>query len=1380
MIKSLAEVLLHPVTQTERTNKARENKEDFAMKKCLALLMAFVLFTTAQSSVLADTIQLPGGLETIEEEAFSQTTSIDTVKVPYGTKTIGSKAFAYSSLASISIPDSVDFIAEDAFEGTNVVFHVSSDSYARSYADAHEIPWVEDKDDSVQGAISSVLNLEAGLLTWENTLQEPVEILSAEGITDAEYLAFIREYNGYAAELNQMIEAFNASQNAFYGAMDALSGAISVMSVAEIGGNTVCSLYGYQMEIDGSLLSQAGESFEVLSIERPENAEYLILETSVGDYYLRQSGDAITLTSQAPSQPRSISRGGGAGEAMLNKFIEVFTDIQNKASGFESAMSLRMETLTAEIKKTQDMLEFEKSVVSGSTQGSVINNVGNRLSTDHAKKLAKLQKQLNGWEKVSQAFTVLNIFATVNSMKTLAEHWRKALDISYCGHPLERDKKFPSTQQIAENLPKDINAIIWLYSADLLANAVSLVTGIGSLLSVATFNPTGLVNFILNLAAYALTSAMSAKEDRLYNQITAAETTLHTYVYGMVLDQKTKKVLQGAFVLDGESIAETDDWGRYVLFLEPGATSLLFRMTNYQDNAITVMLNPGEPQKLDVTMLTDSAKLYGTVRDSVTEYGIPGVTVRCGNSMTMTDASGYYNFSVPLGSQTLTFSHADYQEPDGIPLTLSPNQMQRINMAMAPLHETGGDTPQDPSWGDPSGPIMEGYIPIDETHFPDSILMSYVSRFDIYDYDEEENFNYHGQDGLLSPEERAAVQSIVLQGDVTSLIGIQYFGQLTNLSCSVSGEQDVSGLPYLETLSIGGSISALNAAGCASLKHFNCPANMKTLNLSGCTSLKWVNCPDGLENLNLSGCSTLDTIYINADNSQLKTLDVSGCTAMTTIYNRNPRMHFSQLTALNASGCTALTGLIYENGLLKTLDVSGCTAMTTLLCDRNQLTSLNVSGCTALETLDCRQNQLTALNVSGFAALRSFHCESNQLASLNVSGCTALTHLDCGENHLTELNLSGLTALTHLGCYRNLLTELPSGLRGLKSLACGFNLLTSLDVSGFASLESLLCQNNKLTALNVSGCTALRALYCQENELTALNLSDCTGLQELDCSDNQLTALHVSGFAAMKYLTCDNNQLSELTVSGCAAMERIKCNDNMLETLDLSGLMALTRVECMRNILTSLDVSQRSHLEQLYCYNNQLEELSVSGCTALTTLDCYTNLLESLDISDLSKLKTVQCTDNRMAVLNASGCSALTSLSFPKGYLMDVDLSGCSSLTGFTCTFGSLRRLNVSGCTAMTSVTCYNNQLMNLNVSGCTALRSLRCQSNQLAALNASGCSALDSLYCQQNQLTSLIVAGCSALATLFCKNNQLTTLDVSDCPSALYLSCDEGVEVIR
>ena len=87
---------------------------------------------------------LPNGLITIEEEAF-QGSNFKTIKCPETLESIGSKAFYNcESLRQIYIPENVQYIAEDAFEGCNfIVIWGIAGSEAELFALEKDILFIE-------------------------------------------------------------------------------------------------------------------------------------------------------------------------------------------------------------------------------------------------------------------------------------------------------------------------------------------------------------------------------------------------------------------------------------------------------------------------------------------------------------------------------------------------------------------------------------------------------------------------------------------------------------------------------------------------------------------------------------------------------------------------------------------------------------------------------------------------------------------------------------------------------------------------------------------------------------------------------------------------------------------------------------------------------------------------------------------------------------------------------------------------------------------------------------------------------------------------------------------------------------------------------------
>lgn len=87
-------------------------------------------------------LMLPAKLQSIGAEAFVDT-GIEKVVIPDGCASIGERAFASNeTLLFVSIPDSVTYISDNAFEGcSNVSFICESENVAMAYAIEHSISY---------------------------------------------------------------------------------------------------------------------------------------------------------------------------------------------------------------------------------------------------------------------------------------------------------------------------------------------------------------------------------------------------------------------------------------------------------------------------------------------------------------------------------------------------------------------------------------------------------------------------------------------------------------------------------------------------------------------------------------------------------------------------------------------------------------------------------------------------------------------------------------------------------------------------------------------------------------------------------------------------------------------------------------------------------------------------------------------------------------------------------------------------------------------------------------------------------------------------------------------------------------------------------------
>ena len=103
------------------------------------MLLIALIITISIGVALADNVlTLPTSLQIIDDEAFYGSTSIDKVILPVGVKEIHTRAFASSSITEVNLPDSLELIAEDAFEGTgDVIMIANPGTYAYNWAISH-------------------------------------------------------------------------------------------------------------------------------------------------------------------------------------------------------------------------------------------------------------------------------------------------------------------------------------------------------------------------------------------------------------------------------------------------------------------------------------------------------------------------------------------------------------------------------------------------------------------------------------------------------------------------------------------------------------------------------------------------------------------------------------------------------------------------------------------------------------------------------------------------------------------------------------------------------------------------------------------------------------------------------------------------------------------------------------------------------------------------------------------------------------------------------------------------------------------------------------------------------------------------------------------
>ena len=108
----------------------------------MGLILGALLLPVMAVLCLADLLTLPEDLKTISEEAFYGDSSLDEVVLPEGIERIESRAFANTSVKKVYFPDSLNYIAPDAFSGsTQVTGWGNAGTYAADYCQRRNIPY---------------------------------------------------------------------------------------------------------------------------------------------------------------------------------------------------------------------------------------------------------------------------------------------------------------------------------------------------------------------------------------------------------------------------------------------------------------------------------------------------------------------------------------------------------------------------------------------------------------------------------------------------------------------------------------------------------------------------------------------------------------------------------------------------------------------------------------------------------------------------------------------------------------------------------------------------------------------------------------------------------------------------------------------------------------------------------------------------------------------------------------------------------------------------------------------------------------------------------------------------------------------------------------
>jgi len=445
--------------------------------------------------------------------------------------------------------------------------------------------------------------------------------------------------------------------------------------------------------------------------------------------------------------------------------------------------------------------------------------------------------------------------------------------------------------------------------------------------------------------------------------------------------------------------------------------------------------------------------------------------------------------------------------------------------------------------------------------------------------------------------------SIPDQLKITSLKGIEYFTNLTVLSCR--------NLPLLDNL----DVSALTK-----LKELDCSMYVSGLYTSG-----WV-LTGKLSNLILPKTQTLEVLH--CDNTSISSLDfLAGITSLKTLSLDGLNLGDVSITDSQFPHLQTLSLALKFPDAVKNITVSDLPELATLYC-----------GPLSDRYSDSFSPNISLSNLPKIEALKILgqNITINNLPNLEKLNCSATGSYDYIYSYtyyywyflkpVESLVLSGVPKLTEIIAERHALKTLDlSNVPNLIKLDCnsvGNNTLENIDLSKNINLQYLNLMVSGLKTLDLSKNINLQELYLDYSyDLQALDLSKNINLQQLGLMSTGIKTIDVS-----KNI---NLQMLDLTWSGIETLD-VSHNINLtnLGAMDCSALTSLYMKNGVKKTIGWIEGSNNGYyfartdnLNYICCDEDEIDAVKayMGNKENLTvTSDCGNEDLEVSDVTENS------------------------------------------------------------------------------------------------------------------------------------------------------------------
>lgn len=665
------------------------------MKKMISWILVAVLVSGICPAVYANELKLPRNLGVISPESFSGTTSLDTVIVPYGTTRIESKAFMNSSIRAIYIPETVTYIAKNAFEGAgDVVIYTSAETYAAEYAEKYDIPCRDsgnyyhlDQYFAQQALDDEEFEIGEELLL---TLDEYNEnYISSEISTDADIIRIIEEVNTLEEESAELYTSYWYNIESFFDGFYDLSYEIEYDEVTESedGVSFDCDLFSYTVQ--GTGLERLSADYEIVSHTVSEDGEVFTTVRSNGVLYNIAGGsNGVTIyEGNIGSRSGNIMASAQIRPKSLGlDFNAIVSGVSSKISSLQSKFS----SLVGAVMNCEKDLERFVSTKRAKYQTieNLLNNPGS-ISKEGLQILRKeslaaeaqyrtARNRLNNIKFLKLQINKFDIIGLIRSLESAIDDFKELTEIENHGHPLSNERGNSSKMALISEMNENIRTARAGYSVSIANDVMDLINDVSILLGVISAS-TGVgapvavvervgVQLVLNglkkllqsnLRSIFVGTISNIVADRAKRRVEEIDYQLHSEVGGIVTDEDTGLPLRNVKVSCGSNFVFTNTKGFFSLTLPIGSNTLRFYKKGYKTVEKTVAITNNMSISCNVKMST-AGNITGTVRDAKTGQPLYGVTVRWGGYQTSTDSSGKYNFELKPGTNTLSFSKSGY------------------------------------------------------------------------------------------------------------------------------------------------------------------------------------------------------------------------------------------------------------------------------------------------------------------------------------------------------------------------------------------------------------------------------------------------------------------------------------------------------------------------------------------------------------------------------------------------------------------------------------------------------------------------------------------------------------------------------------------------